>query len=302
MPPWTNARHLVASLGGCWKGSYGMVRCPCHSDHDPSLMISDNEAGDGVVVHCFTDCDWRDVKDALRRGGLLPAWDGQPAPQPDPREVARRRAEREKDEQRKAEAAQTLWCAAVDLTPADPAGRYLISRGLPGPWPPSLKFLEATRHPTGATTPALIVAACKWPDRQPVAVQLTALTSEGRKAKLQPVRWTRGVLRGAAVRLAPWSDGKTLVLVEGTEDGLAILQAMPDAVPWATLGTSGVASVVLPKGAGVTVTLDGDEPGRRAAREAAAVFKLRGHRVRITHLPDGVDPASMLAAKNRRAA
>ena len=104
------------------------------------------------------------------------------------------------------------------------------------------------------------------------------------------------------MRLAPWSEGKLIVLTEGTEDALAILRSMPEVAPWATLGTAGVANVMLPDGAAITLTLDGDEPGRRAAREAAAVFKARGNRVRIANLPDGADPASMLVLKSRRAA
>ena len=31
----TDARAIVAALGGRWHGSYGAARCPAHDDHDP---------------------------------------------------------------------------------------------------------------------------------------------------------------------------------------------------------------------------------------------------------------------------
>ncbi len=67
------ARAVVKALGGRWAGRYGMARCPAHKDRTPSLKVSDPPAGsDEPIFHCFAGCDWRDVKDALRRDGLLP--------------------------------------------------------------------------------------------------------------------------------------------------------------------------------------------------------------------------------------
>ena len=302
-----NARELVKALGGRWHGSYAMTRCPVPShgtgngDRDPSLKIVDGDGGE-IVVHCFGGCQWKDVKDALRREGLLPEQGQRPLIQPDPEGQARRRAERQAEDEKKAQIARALWRQARPVTPNDPAGLYLTSRGLPGPWPSSLRFLAEARHPSGVTVLALIAGACRWAERRPVAVQLTALTHDGRKADIQPVRWTRGVLRGAAARVGPWADGGPIILVEGVEDALAVLRAMPDATPWAALGTSNVSHIVLPPEAKVVLALDGDEAGRQSAKQAADALAARGHQIRIAQLPDGMDPLDMLAATIRRAA
>ena len=297
-----NARGITKTLGGRWHGSYGMVKCPTHHpDTEPSLKIADTEDG-GVTVHCFAGCDWRDVKDALRREGLLPGWELGATVRPDTEARARREAELEAEEQARIETARTLWRQARSLTQDDTAGRYLASRGLHGPWPPSLRFLEAAQHPSGVSVPALIAGACRWPDKCPVAVQLTALTPQGRKADLKPLRWTHGVLTGAAVRFAPWDQGKTIVVVEGVEDGLAVSQVVTAVAPWALLGASNAGRVILPAGAEVVLALDGDDVGRKAAQEAGDVLTARGHKVKIARLPAGADPADLLMPMTGRAA
>lgn len=200
------------------------------------------------------------------------------------------------DDRQRIDAARRFWASGRAVKDDDPAGRYLASRGLPGPWPGTLKFLPNARHPSGATLPALVTAACRWPDRAPAAVQFTALTLDGHKAPVEPLRWTRGVLRGAAARLAPWEEGRPVVLVEGVEDGLAVLRALPGATPWAVLGTGNAAHVALPERAEMILALDGDAAGRRGANAAAAAFCARGHRLRIATLPEGYDLDDLLTA------
>ncbi len=296
-----NAREITTALVGRWHGHYGMVKCPTHHpDTEPSLKISDGE--NDVIVHCFAGCPWQDVKAALRRDGLLPELDSGTAPRPDPEALVRRIAEQEAEERRRVEAARHLWRAACPVARDDQAGHYLTSRGLHGPWPPSLRMLPAAPHPSRTTVPALIAAACRWPARAPRAVQLTALTLAGGKAGLEPLRWTRGVLTGAAVRFAPWNKGKVIVVVEGIEDGLAVLRVMPEAAPWAVLGVLNAKKVVLPSAAEIVLALDGDDAGKRAAKEAADTHTARGHQVKVAALPGGADPADLLTPMPGRAA
>ncbi len=68
-----NARALTAALGGRWHGSYGMCACPSHQDgKEPALKVSDDpRKSDGIDVHCFAGCAWRDVKAVLRERGLI---------------------------------------------------------------------------------------------------------------------------------------------------------------------------------------------------------------------------------------
>ena len=247
------------------------------------------------MLFCFARCEWPDIRNELRVRGLWPDRD-RAAPAVNPATVAQWRAERQRVDHQRIDAAVRLWASGRAITNDDPAGRYLASRGLPGLWPATLHYVPCARHPSGANVPALIAAACRWPDRAPVAVQLTALTPNGRQALVEPIRWTRGVLRGAAVRLAPWSIGHALVLVEGIEDGLAALQALPHAVPWAVLGASNVADVALPEDSEVLLALDGDDAGRKASGVASATLMARGHRVRVAVLAGGGDLNQLLVA------
>lgn len=40
-----------------------MARCPNHNDSTASLSVKRN--GDDVIMHCFANCDWREVRNAL---------------------------------------------------------------------------------------------------------------------------------------------------------------------------------------------------------------------------------------------
>ena len=105
------ARDITKALGGQWRGYYGEASCPVpghgrgHGDQDPSLSIYDRD--DGVWVCCFANCDWRDVKEELRRRGLLPERDGTPE-KPAPRFESTLKPKREGDLPRR-KAAQELW-------------------------------------------------------------------------------------------------------------------------------------------------------------------------------------------------
>jgi len=299
------ARELTAALRGRWRASSGTARCPAHEDCDPSLSVAEGRDG-RVLVKCFAGCEQEAVIAALRARGLWPGpadrdrrSPGRGRGQADP-ELERRRRAREAAERRaRIDRARRLWREAVPVTPGDPVDRYLRARGLAplaAGWPPTIRFLALTRHPSGARVPALVAAACRWPERVPSAVACLALDpATAGKAEMKPVRWTVGVLAGAAVRLAPWAPNRKLVITEGVEDALAVARAAPDAAAWAAVGTANVANLALPEDAEVVLCLDGDEPGRNAARRAALALAARGHRVRRAQLPDGTDPAALVA-------
>lgn len=280
---------IAAALNGRRSGRGWRAHCPVHEDHTPSLHIAEGEDG-RLLLKCFAGCSWGALRDALMARGLLP---DRRQSVPDAEQQARWWRERKAEEMTRIGAARRLWGQAVPITPDNPAGRYLSRRRLPGPWPATLRFLPRAWHPTGRTFPALIAAATRWPDRVPVAVQLTALTLDGQKAMVDPVRWTRGVLRGAAVRLAPWGEGGAIILTEGIEDGLSAL-SVPASTPWAVLGVGNARDVVLPDGAEVVLALDGDQAGRRGAEAAAQTMHARGHRVRVAKFPEGQDLNDLL--------
>src|SRR6187551_607004 len=112
------AREIVDSLGGEWRRSKGMCRCPAHEDRTPSLSVSLGRHA--ILLHCFAGCTNEAVIAALARHGVRPRelFDGSGGPLPaQPREeTADRNACR-------------LWRGAGALR-GSPAETYMTKRGL----------------------------------------------------------------------------------------------------------------------------------------------------------------------------
>ena len=69
------ASSISDFLGGVKTGDGFLVKCVCHEDETPSLLIADmiNKNGDtDIVVTCQAQCNWKDIKDKLRDMDLLP--------------------------------------------------------------------------------------------------------------------------------------------------------------------------------------------------------------------------------------
>lgn len=293
------AAAIARALRAQRSGRNFIAKCPAHKDSSPSLTFRDNGRG-GVLVHCWAGCQFLAIRDALRDLGVWPAMPGKGQGPASPEARARReleeklaaaRDELERDERRGDAAA--IWRNTAPLAPGSLQERYLTRRlGKCRPWPATVRA-GFWRSSGGRSWPALISAACRWPDRHPCAVQITPLAEPGIKAWSKPNRLTRGVMREAAVRLAPWEPGKEIVVCEGVEDGLAILAMADDHglpwVPWAILGVDNAQTVTLPLAAAVVLMLDGDKAGFLGAFKAARTIGERGHPVRMVDLPWGKD-------------
>ena len=201
-----NARTICAALGGRWHGDYGMTRCPCHEDRDPSLSITDGQDGK-LLVNCFAGCDPVDILRALNGNGLSEPPGESPAPRLHHRDNGR--------------AALDIW---RESRPA--AGtlveKYLRRRGITLPVPPSIRYHPGLRHKaTGLVLPAM-VAAVQAPDRRVCAIHRTFLNEYGAKASVLTPKMALGSLGAGAVRLA--KAGRVLGLAEGIEDALSAMQ------------------------------------------------------------------------------
>ncbi len=202
----TEAQAIIRRLGGHWRGRYGMAKCPCHRDRTPSLKVTDGLAGE-LILHCFGGCGWRDVKDALRRDGLLPEWEAEPGNDRDKnipfsREIAEHRDAADRaDKARRTRQALRIWkrCAPAPGTLVE---TYLRARGITIPVPPSIRFLPDARHkPTGLVLPAM-VAGVQDHDGRVVAVHRTFLSLDGTaKAGVREPKMSLGPVAGGAVRL-----------------------------------------------------------------------------------------------------
>jgi len=185
------------------------------------------------------------------------------------REQARERERQEAAElERRKAYAVSIWSKA-----GDPAGTpveiYLSSRGIDvsnsRQLPPSIRYGYVKEPGTGQHLPAMVCAVCHRPDTAPNGVHVTYLTPQGRKAPVSAQKRMYGPCKGGAVRLGAPDD--VLALAEGVESALSFMQltSMPT---WATLGPSGLRSVVVPDEVERAVlAADHDGPSVAAARD-----------------------------------
>ena len=207
-----DAQEITRALGGSWHGSYGMCLCPVHDDgRTPGLKITDDKRkDDGIDLHCFAGCDWRDVKAVLQERGLLSEFSSSRSPS---NRARRQRKTRRKpappkgvdiDEKTRHRTAQAreIWHQSQPAI-GTMVETYLRSRAIALPPPPSLRFHPDLRYgPTGAPFPAM-VAGVQAPDRKITAVHRTYLRPSGTgKAQVSDPKRARGRLGAGAVRLA----------------------------------------------------------------------------------------------------
>jgi hypothetical protein len=279
----------LAQLAGVKPCAGGWVaRCPAHKDRKPSLSIREAENGK-VLLKCFAGCDYKQIAVALNSA---PAHRALGRPLPALKSAA--------DEKTRIETALRIWREA-----REPRGTivqdYLFRRGFTGemPWraestivhqerrqlrgglsiPASIRFHPSLKHPSGAYLPAM-VAAIEGVERSIVGIHRTFLKPDGTgKAVVEPKKMALGRLKGHAVHLT--AGGAEMVICEGVETGLSILQATGLRV-WAALGTSNLGQVEMPDFVReIILAADHDEPGCRAARAAAESYTARGVQVRI---------------------
>lgn len=142
-------------------------------------------------------------------------------------------------------AARALWESARPIG-EDEAARYLISRGIPGPWPQALRFCPFARvmdHPSKSSLTALLALVTR-PDGKPANVHRTYL-EDGRKALMQaPRKMMAGLVpEGSAIRLMPHSG--VLGVAEGIET--ALRAAMRFSIPcWSLIDAGKLKRFVIP--------------------------------------------------------
>ena len=183
--------------------------------------------------------------------------------------------------------ALSLWgeCRAVEGTEGEV---YLRWRGLPSPYPPTIRFHPRLWHgPTRSAKPALVALVTDVDDR-PVAIHRTYLRSSGRgKALVNQPKLSLGPIMGNAIRLAPFDPRSPLVIGEGVETCLSAMVRGGQA--WSAVSAVNLASEMkLPTEARDIVLLaDNDPAGEEAVIAAYRRWRGEGRRVLITRPPDG---------------
>jgi len=171
------------------------------------------------------------------------------------------------------------------------AERYLTIRGITIKPPSCLRFHANVFHHRDASRdyyyPALI--ACAEIDGRFTGILRTWFdpTAPDLKLRIEPRKAALGTEAGAAVRLTPYQSSE-IVLVEGIEDGLSLIQANPELTVWVALG-SNLQGVRCPNTVSTVVLAgDNDLAGRKAVYAAVREFRRQGRQVRTLFPPVGV--------------
>jgi DNA primase len=259
----------LKKAGNEWKGC-----CPFHPDRTPSFTIY----ADDQRFMCFGCGSQGDVLDfIMRRNGvsLADALEiAGAATQPRARGVPIPAAVTP-DRTREAAA---IWMSASPAT-GTLAETYLTARGIRRPFPESIRFAEL---PLGRTRLPALIAAVSTLQGEVLGIQRTFLSRDGSTKSILASgksKLSMGRLKGGAIRLA--AAGPELIVTEGLEDGLTLLQDIGRPV-WVAAGASMLPVMKLPRLASVvTIGADNDPAGGEAARAAARAFAAQGRHVRI---------------------
>lgn len=231
--------------------------------------------------------------------------------------MMRERSRREVEERTREERQQLLdhqnalrvWLAAKPLQFGDLACRYLDGRGIEVDALPRLPAAlrchpELWNAESGRAWPALVAAICD-PNGKTVNVHRIWLDqrSDGTvgKAPLEkPKLSMRGGYQGGCIRLwrgasgRPWnkmSDGETVVVGEGIEDTLSMVELCPDWRACAVLSVSSLEALVLPPQCTRLIWLkQNDMPGSPAARCLQRAIRAHQKAGRRVALLEGVAP------------
>jgi putative DNA primase/helicase len=278
-----SAVDIAHALGGHKAGVGWMARCPAHDDLRPSLSIRDAD-DNNVLLHCHAGCGQAQVIEALRDRWLWEKGGPQLA-----HSISRAGTNKppDLDEPKRTSAAVALWQAAT-VAVGTIVETYLAFRGLHLQLPPTLRFHGGLKHVSGGIWPVMMALVTRGSDDAPMAIHRTYLARNGgAKAPVDPEKMMLGPCRGGAVRLGRVQADQWLIVAEGIETTLSVMEA--SALPgWAALSAGGIRNLILPpEAAMVLICADNDANGTglRAAEEAAERFLREGRRVRIAAPP-----------------
>lgn len=169
---------------------------------------------------------------------------------------------------------------------------YLSSRGFNLTIPKTIRFHTSLYHtPSKQFFPCMISAITQWPDQILMGIHRTYLDpSTAKKAPIDKNKMMLGKAAGGSVRLNPLSS--TLIVSEGIESALSVLQAQPNATVWAALSTEGIKKLCLPDETivkTIIIAADHDSAGIKAAIEAADLWASTGRTVKIALPPKDCD-------------
>lgn len=275
------AERIADKLGDARPEGCGWYRCRCPIHGGVSLGLKDGE--DGLAAKCWAGCSATEIMTALKARGYL---DGIPKSTPEtPEEIAERKAAEERRLRKRIADAREIWRQCVPGV-GTPIENYFAVRHIMLPIPPSIRSHPSLRHfLTGVRRPAM-VAAVQNVTGKIVAIHCTWLMTNGiAKAGLGKDKLSLGPVSGHAVRLGALEPDKPLVVAEGIETAMSVMQATGFPA-WAAMSANGIATLLLPSveyAPNIIIAADNDanRVGQRAAYAAADRWAAEGRHVRI---------------------
>ena len=169
---------------------------------------------------------------------------------------------------------------------------YLSSRGFNLDVPKTIRFHPSLYHaPSKQFFPCMVGAILQWPDQTVIGIHRTYLDPiTAKKASVDINKMMLGKASGGAVRLSPLSE--LLIVAEGIESALSVLQAQPKATVWAALSAGGIKNLCLPDETivrTIIIAADHDSAGIKAAIQAADLWTSTGRTVKIALPPKECD-------------
>jgi DNA primase len=282
LPAVAGAVVKLRRAGAEWKAC-----CPFHSDRSPSFTIYSG----GQRFQCFGCGVQGDVLDFIQRlhgVGLVEAarmLGAGELPSVEITCVPGDSASMANDDRR--EEALTIWRSAVPVE-GTAAETYLRWRGITIDPPMSLRYAELPYGRSGGDLPCLVCCVSS-PGGPLSGIQRIFLAPDGRgKADVPKPKLSLGRVSGGAIRLGPL-DGGELLVTEGPEDGLTLLQVLRRPV-WVAAGGSMLPAMCFPDAVReVAIGGDNDDAGRAAAAKAARSFAERGLNCRVFFPTAGKD-------------
>ncbi|MEH3122001.1 MAG: CHC2 zinc finger domain-containing protein [Sphingomonas phyllosphaerae] len=265
--------------------------CPFHQERSPSFEVNDAKGtyhchGCGASGDHFTALK---LLDGLAFRDAYQALTNDTFPAVDPAQKARAAAEEAESRAAAIADARMMWdrCVSPIGTPAE---RYLReARAISAPLPPTVRFgrVPTSRDENGAWKrpyPAAVFA-CTDGGGDIIGLQRVFLRDDGTDKRWgKRSKLSLGRPRGSAVRLTAHADPAEVIVCEGPEDGLTLMQEMPAAAVWVTLGTAMMPEVQYPPSVrSIVVAGQNDGPGRTAAEATRGPLLERGFAARVIY-------------------
>ncbi|NQY15280.1 MAG: toprim domain-containing protein [Henriciella sp.] len=272
----TLIQSIVSRYGGslAHDKQSGAIPAPGHSPKDRSVSLRLNMDGK-LLIHCFSDTDWRDVKVLLTQDGAASTDDFVSSASGWHRTGgAHARTQRAQAVSPSLGHAKMAWSKRT-IVERSIAASYLSLRGLPSLiTSPALGFVDAlplSPHKAAPAEPCLLAKISNQAGEF-VGVQATFLFR--RSCRLQKRRLVFGRQKGFAIHIG--SASNTLLVGEGLESTASAARRL-NAPAWALLNTANLSSFQAPEGVkSLIIACDNDGPGRKAAERCRDRHNARG--------------------------